>query len=180
MRKKCLNRKFFLVRFFPHLDWIRRDTSYLSVFSQKVGKYGPETTAYLDTFHTVAVEIMCCTDEKLVKSLLDAFPERFEFECLQISPPFSDKEKFVKKIEHHCSISGVNEEMDSFKPGLSTTKVFEIRDIRKSHRRYYFTMKIFLQKSVWSQCLCHHILAIKKIELLKKIFISIGLILSMK
>lgn len=96
----------------------------------------------------MAVEIMSSTDEKIFKSLLDAFPERFEFGCLPINASFSDKEKFVKKIEHHCSISGVNEEMDSFKQGLSTTKVFEIRDIRKSHRRYYFTMKIFLQKSV--------------------------------
>ena len=26
---------------FPHLDWIRRDTEYLSVFSPNVGKFGP-------------------------------------------------------------------------------------------------------------------------------------------
>ena len=32
----------FLVRIFPHSDWIRRDTKYLSVFSPNVGKYGPE------------------------------------------------------------------------------------------------------------------------------------------
>ena len=32
----------FLVRIFPHSDWIRRYTSYLSVFSSKTGKYGPE------------------------------------------------------------------------------------------------------------------------------------------
>ena len=32
----------FLVRIFPHLDWIRRDASYLSVFSPNAGKYGPE------------------------------------------------------------------------------------------------------------------------------------------
>ena len=31
-----------LVRIFPHLDWIRRDTPYLSVFSSNVGKYGTE------------------------------------------------------------------------------------------------------------------------------------------
>ena len=43
----------FLVRIFPHSDWIRRDTSYLSVFSPNAGKYGPEITPYLDTFHTV-------------------------------------------------------------------------------------------------------------------------------
>ena len=32
----------FLVRIFPHLDWTRRDTEYLSVFSLNAGKYGPE------------------------------------------------------------------------------------------------------------------------------------------
>ena len=32
----------FLVRIFPHLDWIRRDTSYISVFTPNTGKYGPE------------------------------------------------------------------------------------------------------------------------------------------
>ena len=32
----------FLVRISPHLDWIRRDALYLSVFSPNGGKYGPE------------------------------------------------------------------------------------------------------------------------------------------
>ena len=58
--------------------------------------------------------------------MLDAFPERFEFGCLQINPPFSEKEKFVKKFAHHCLISRVNEEIDSFKKGLSTSGVLEI------------------------------------------------------
>ena len=31
----------FLVRIFPHLDWIRSDTPHLSVFSPNAGKYGP-------------------------------------------------------------------------------------------------------------------------------------------
>ena len=30
------------VRIFPHSDWIRRDTLYLSTFSLKVAKCGPE------------------------------------------------------------------------------------------------------------------------------------------
>ena len=42
-----------LVCIFPHSDWIRRDTPYLSVFSPNAGKYGPEKTPYLDTFHAV-------------------------------------------------------------------------------------------------------------------------------
>ena len=53
VREKCPNTEFFLVRIFPHLDWIRRDTSYLSVFSPNAGKYGPEKTTYLETFHVV-------------------------------------------------------------------------------------------------------------------------------
>ena len=30
-------------------------TKYLSIFSPNAGKYGPEITRYLDTFHTVMV-----------------------------------------------------------------------------------------------------------------------------
>ena len=32
----------FLVRIFPHSDWVRRVTEYLSVFNPNVGKYKPE------------------------------------------------------------------------------------------------------------------------------------------
>ena len=39
--------------YFLHLDWIRRDTEYLTVFSPNAGKYSPEKASYLDTFHTV-------------------------------------------------------------------------------------------------------------------------------
>ena len=47
--------EFLLVRIFPHSNWMRRDTSYLSVFSPNAGKYGPEKTPYLDTFHAVHI-----------------------------------------------------------------------------------------------------------------------------
>ena len=53
LRKMCPNTESFLVSIFPHSDWIRRDTSHLSVFSPNAGKYGPEITPYLDTFHAV-------------------------------------------------------------------------------------------------------------------------------
>ena len=53
LREKCANTEFFLVRIFPHSHWIWRDMEYLSVFSPNAGKYGPEKTTYLDTFHTV-------------------------------------------------------------------------------------------------------------------------------
>ena len=52
----CPNTEFFLVHIFPHSDRIRRDTSYLCIFSPNAGKYGPEKTPYLDTFHAVYIQ----------------------------------------------------------------------------------------------------------------------------
>ena len=49
--KNVQNTELFLVGIFPHSDWIQRDTSYLSVLSPNAGKYRPEITLYLDTFH---------------------------------------------------------------------------------------------------------------------------------
>ena len=46
MREKCPNTKFFLVRIFPHSNWIRR-------FTPNAGKNGPKKTPYLDTFHAM-------------------------------------------------------------------------------------------------------------------------------
>ena len=46
LREKCPNTHFFLVRIFPHS---------LSVFSLNAGKYGPEKTLYLDSFHVVII-----------------------------------------------------------------------------------------------------------------------------
>ena len=54
---KCSNMEFFLVRIFPHLDWIRWDTLYLSIFSPNAGKCGPEKTLYLYTFHVVTYQV---------------------------------------------------------------------------------------------------------------------------
>ena len=53
LREKCPNTELFLVHIFLHSDWIWRDTTYLCVFSPNTGKYGPEITLYLDTFHVV-------------------------------------------------------------------------------------------------------------------------------
>ena len=47
---------FFLVCIFSHSDWILRDAEYISVFSPNTGKYGPEKTSYLDTFHAVQLK----------------------------------------------------------------------------------------------------------------------------
>ena len=53
MREKCQNTEFFVVGIFPHSDWIRTDTEYLSIFSAIAEKYGPEKTPYLNTFQAV-------------------------------------------------------------------------------------------------------------------------------
>ena len=46
-----------LVRMFPHLDWIRRDAEYLSVFSPKCGKIRTRITPNMDTFYSVTLSI---------------------------------------------------------------------------------------------------------------------------
>ena len=53
LSEKCPNTEFFLIRIFLHLERIRRDTEYLSLFSPNAGKHGPEKTPYLDTFLAV-------------------------------------------------------------------------------------------------------------------------------
>ena len=55
LREKCPKAEFFLVRIFPHSDWIRRFTPLISVFSPNAGKYGPEKTPYFNTFHVVEI-----------------------------------------------------------------------------------------------------------------------------
>ena len=55
LREKYPNTEFILVRIFPHSDWIPRNNSYLSVLSRNAGKYGPEKTPYLDTYHVSVI-----------------------------------------------------------------------------------------------------------------------------
>ena len=43
LREKCPNREYFLVRIFPHSE-------YLSVFSPNAGKYGPEKFGHFGHF----------------------------------------------------------------------------------------------------------------------------------
>ena len=52
-----------LLRIFPHSDWIR----YLSVFSPNAGKYGPEKTPCLDTFHVVPYIIVKQNNRYVIK-----------------------------------------------------------------------------------------------------------------
>ena len=55
--EKCPNTELFLVHAFFQVEWILRIrfvfTLYLSVFTLNAGKYGPEITPYLGTFHAV-------------------------------------------------------------------------------------------------------------------------------
>ena len=67
-----------LVLIFPHLDRIRRDTPYLSVFSPSTGKCGPEQLRIRNTFHTVFTQWpwsdylqILCTDYYLTLFLRD-------------------------------------------------------------------------------------------------------------
>ena len=60
----CPNAEFFLVPIFPHSDWIRRNTEYLSVFNLNVGKYGPGKTPYLDIFHALILIILFETQKQ--------------------------------------------------------------------------------------------------------------------
>ena len=39
---------------YPNTKFLLKFFTYLSVFSPNAGKYGPEKTPYLDTFHTVS------------------------------------------------------------------------------------------------------------------------------
>ena len=59
------------------MDWIRRFTLYISVFSRNAGKYGPEKTLYLGTFHAdseqkcslvkiLHIYVKCNTKKKLL------------------------------------------------------------------------------------------------------------------
>ena len=45
----------FFGRIFLYSDWIRRFTQLIFVFSPNTGKYGPEITPYLGTFHAVRI-----------------------------------------------------------------------------------------------------------------------------
>ena len=39
-----------------------RDTEYISAFNPNTGKYGPEKTPYLNTFHVVSIVSVCAYD----------------------------------------------------------------------------------------------------------------------
>ena len=55
-RGKCPNSEFFLVRPFPHSNWIQKCTELTSVCISNAGKYGPAKTPNWDTFHSVYIQ----------------------------------------------------------------------------------------------------------------------------
>ena len=58
-----------LVRIFAYLEWIQRDTEYLSVFSRNAGKYGPEKLQ-IRTFFTQ--DQTACKDCSLLEATLQS------------------------------------------------------------------------------------------------------------
>ena len=54
LREKCPDMEFFSGPYFPAFGL---NTEYLPVFSPNAGKYGPEKTPPLDTFHAVSSEL---------------------------------------------------------------------------------------------------------------------------
>ena len=110
--EKCPNKGFAPVCIFPHLDWMQRDTEYLSIFTPNAGKYIPEKTAYLDTFHPVLIIfIACCLKDPQIifrqSSLLQGRCEgtsKVAFEILIIKP----ERDFINLFIFNCLMSNIN------------------------------------------------------------------------
>ena len=95
LREMCPHTEFFLVRIFPHSDWIRRYTKYFSVFSPNAGKYGPEKTPFFDTFHAVRIKR---------KDLETLFDEADYIIPYQVNCFVKEKHPLIRVI---CSDTGV-------------------------------------------------------------------------
>ena len=75
--EKFPNTKFFLVRIFPYLDWTKRFTEKIFLFSPNTGKYGLEKTPYLDIFHAVGKtknQVICVSVFQLAFKSSKKFP----------------------------------------------------------------------------------------------------------
>ena len=76
-----------LVRIFPHFDWIRRDSQYLSVLSPNAGKCWPDNSEYGHFLRSAILIIISSTwtNKKIVwelKSLLEL--AQLTFTCLKL------------------------------------------------------------------------------------------------
>ena len=70
---KSVHIQIFLVRIFPHSEWIGRDREYLSVFSPNAGKYGPENLQIRTLFTQWYIYIYIMWNEKANHSANIAF-----------------------------------------------------------------------------------------------------------
>ena len=70
LREECPDTEFFLVLIFLHSEWIRIYTPRISVFSSNRGKYGPEKTPSLDTFHAVLGKIQISLFQTRIKKAI--------------------------------------------------------------------------------------------------------------
>ena len=75
-----------LVRIFPNLDWIRRETLYLSIFSLNTGKCGPE---YL-RIRTLFTQCMCAN--------VGPFFPLFPFPSQSFAPTWWNDGKVFSKV----------------------------------------------------------------------------------
>ena len=66
LREKCPNTEFFLVRIFPHSDWIWRDTPY----------------SYLDTFHAVHIKGWCTLTAKKSSNKSVSFFKKIQYKVV--------------------------------------------------------------------------------------------------
>ena len=85
-----------LVGIFPHLDWIRRDTPYLSVFSRNARKYRPESKLWrkntMNEILNISIKNIWVRPEKRVicrPDLLISRPVRKQFSWNIISQDFN-------------------------------------------------------------------------------------------
>ena len=83
--RNTTNMEFFLVCIFLNLDSIRRFTDYTSVFSPNTGKYGPEITPYLSTFHVVSTAQKVNALHKKLNFSLRIFSENMSKTLMQMS-----------------------------------------------------------------------------------------------
>ena len=68
LHEKRLNTELLLVGIFLYSDRILRFTTEISVFSPNIGKYGPQITPFLDTFHAVILPTDTHRNKPWVKS----------------------------------------------------------------------------------------------------------------
>ena len=91
LHEKCPNTELFLVRIFPHSD----------VFSPNAGKYRPEKTPYLDTFHAVIGKVSMLKEVDVLWK--HCFGNRKEYFLFEPMLPFTAKGN-IFSVHNRCSL----------------------------------------------------------------------------